>query len=102
LAGRVLANFSDCLSKEQQIENTLDNLGKWTQDPNANIIKLPNISASLPQLSECIKELNSQGYNVPPYNEDTKARYAVCLGSAVNPVLREGNSDRRAAKPVKL
>jgi isocitrate dehydrogenase len=109
LAGRVIAAFSDRLSDEQKAEDGLAFLGALTQDPNANIIKLPNISASVPQLKECIAELQSQGYDLPDLPEDPQsaeekeihARYSKILGSAVNPVLREGNSDRRAAVPVK-
>lgn len=109
LAGRILAAFPERLSEEQKVEDGLAFLGNLTQDPNANIIKLPNISASVPQLNACIKELQSQGYNVPDYpenpqNEEEREihdRYAKVLGSAVNPVLREGNSDRRAPKAVK-
>ncbi len=109
LAGRIIAAFSDRLPEEQQAEDGLAFLGALTQDPNANIIKLPNISASVPQLKECIAELQSQGYDLPdlpedPQSEEEKenhARYSKILGSAVNPVLREGNSDRRAAAPVK-
>merc|ERR1719191_1882887 len=91
------------------MEDILMQLGKLAESGNANIIKLPNVSASIPQLKECIKELQGQGYALPDYPEDPqtdkekeiKARYAKVLGSAVNPVLREGNSDRRAAVPVK-
>ncbi|MEM8659258.1 MAG: NADP-dependent isocitrate dehydrogenase [Pseudomonadota bacterium] len=109
LAGRVLAVFSDQLAPEQQVEDGLQFLGKLTQRPEANIIKLPNISASVPQLKECITELQSQGFAVPDYPEvpstaDEEAvhrAYAAVLGSAVNPVLREGNSDRRAPAAVK-
>ena len=109
LAGRVISAFSDRLPAEQQVEDGLAFLGALTQDPNANIIKLPNISASVPQLKDCIAELQSQGYDLPELPEDPQtdeeleisARYAKTLGSAVNPVLREGNSDRRAAVPVK-
>ena len=109
LAGRVIAAFSDRLSDDQKADDGLAFLGKLTQDPNANIIKLPNISASVPQLKECIVELQSQGYDLPDFPEDpqtddqkaVRAIYAKTLGSAVNPVLREGNSDRRAAAPVK-
>ena len=109
LAGRILANFPDNLSAEQKIADELSELGELTLKPEANIIKLPNISASLPQLKAAIKELQSQGYKVPDYPEapqsdaekDIKARYGKVLGSAVNPVLREGNSDRRAAASVK-
>lgn len=109
LAGRVIAAFSDRLSDAQKAEDGLAFLGKLTQDPTANIIKLPNISASVPQLKECIAELQSQGYDLPEFPEDpqtdeekaVRAVYSTVLGSAVNPVLREGNSDRRAAVPVK-
>ena len=109
LASRVLSEFPDYLAEEDIIQNTLAALGRWTQNPNANIIKLPNISASVPQLIDCIKELQAKGYPLPDYPETTnseaeralKARYAKCLGSAVNPVLREGNSDRRAPLAVK-
>lgn len=109
LAGRVLAAFPENLTEEQRIEDGLKFLGELTQDPNANIIKLPNISASVPQLNACIAELQAQGFNVPNYpetpkgeaEESIKARYAKILGSAVNPVLREGNSDRRAPAAVK-
>jgi len=109
LAGRILANFPDNLTEEQKIPDYLTELGEITQHPDANIIKLPNISASIPQLHEAIKELQGKGYNVPdfpdePQNDEEaaiKTRYAKTLGSAVNPVLREGNSDRRAAASVK-
>ncbi|MEW9796683.1 NADP-dependent isocitrate dehydrogenase [Alteromonas sp. CYL-A6] len=109
LAARVLANFSEFLSEEQRVPDALAELGELTQDPNANIIKLPNISASIPQLRATIKELRAQGFNVPefpesPKNDEEKAireRYSKVLGSAVNPVLREGNSDRRAPSAVK-
>ncbi|MEJ2117850.1 MAG: NADP-dependent isocitrate dehydrogenase, partial [Alphaproteobacteria bacterium] len=109
LAGRILANFPENLSAEQRQSDDLTALGELAKTPEANIIKLPNISASLPQLKAAIKELQGLGYNVPDYpdnpqtdaEKDTKARYAKVLGSAVNPVLREGNSDRRAAAPVK-
>jgi len=109
LAGRVIATFADYLEPEQRIEDELAKLGELVKKPEANIIKLPNISASIPQLKECIAELQSQGYKLPDYPEDPQtdaekeiqARYATCLGSAVNPVLREGNSDRRAAPAVK-
>ncbi|RDE24576.1 NADP-dependent isocitrate dehydrogenase [Motiliproteus coralliicola] len=109
LAGRILANFPDFLTEEQQVKDGLAFLGELTQDPNANIIKLPNISASVPQLTACIAELQGQGYKLPdfpqdPQNDEEKAineRYSKILGSAVNPVLREGNSDRRAPKAVK-
>ncbi len=103
LAGRILANFPECLTDDQQVEDALAELGQLANTPEANIIKLPNISASIPQLQGAIKELQSQGYNIPSYpgDESTKAKYAKVLGSAVNPVLREGNSDRRAPKAVK-
>jgi isocitrate dehydrogenase len=109
LAGRIIANFPENLTEAQRIPDYLTQLGELTQSPDANIIKLPNISASVPQLKEAIKELQSQGYKLPDYPEDPKTaaekeiqeRYAKCLGSAVNPVLREGNSDRRAPLSVK-
>ena len=109
LAGRVLSTFPEKLTDEQKVEDGLSFLGKLTQDPHANIIKLPNISASIPQLKPCIAELQSQGYDIPnypeaPQSEEDKAiqaRYSKILGSAVNPVLREGNSDRRAPAAVK-
>lgn len=109
LAGRILANFPDYLSPEQQQPDALQQLGELAKTPEASIIKLPNISASLPQLTAAIQELQSQGYPIPNYPADPKteaeteikARYAKVLGSAVNPVLREGNSDRRVASAVK-
>ena len=109
LAGRILANFPDCLTGAQRLPDNLAFLGELALKPEANIIKLPNISASLPQLLEAIAELRSQGYMVPDYPEAPKteaekeiqARYAKVLGSAVNPVLRQGNSDRRAPISVK-
>jgi len=109
LAARILAAFPERLTEEQRVEDGLAFLGKLTQDPDANIIKLPNISASVPQLRAAIKELQDQGYDIPDYVEDpqtdeekeAKARYAGILGSAVNPVLRQGNSDRRAPAAVK-
>ncbi len=109
LAGRIIANFPDKLTAVQQQSDALAELGELAKTPQANIIKLPNISASIPQLQAAIKELQSQGYAVPDYPEEPqndaekviKARYAKVLGSAVNPVLREGNSDRRVAAPVK-
>ncbi|AFN74647.1 isocitrate dehydrogenase, NADP-dependent [Melioribacter roseus P3M-2] len=109
LAGRILAAFPEYLSEAQRIDDHLAELGKLTQDPNANIIKLPNISATIPQLKAAIKELQEKGYSVPDFpdepgsDEDKKIRerYSKILGSAVNPVLREGNSDRRAAASVK-
>ena len=105
LAGRILANFPENLKEDQKIGDALTELGELAKTPEANIIKLPNISASVPQLKAAIKELQDHGYDVPNYPEDTdndiKKRYAKVLGSAVNPVLREGNSDRRVAAPVK-
>ena len=109
LAGRILANFSDFLPKEQQVEDALAFLGDLAKKPEANIIKLPNISASVPQLKAAIKELQALGYSLPDYPEEATtdeekailARYNKVKGSAVNPVLREGNSDRRAPKAVK-
>jgi len=109
LSARVLNCFNDRLTQEQRVEDGLAFLGTLTQDANANIIKLPNISASLPQLKACIAELQGQGYNLPdfpevPSNDEeaaVKAIYSKVLGSAVNPVLREGNSDRRAPPAVK-
>lgn len=109
LAGRILGNFSDYLTPEQRVPDVLTDLGKKTLEPDANIIKLPNISASVPQLVAAIKELQSKGFKVPDFPDDPKtdeekaiaARYSKCLGSAVNPVLREGNSDRRAPRAVK-
>jgi len=109
LAGRILANFPENLTPSQKIADELTELGDLTQQPEANIIKLPNVSASSPQLKTAIKELQSQGYNIPDFPEDPqtdaekeiRARYGKVLGSAVNPVLREGNSDRRAAASVK-
>ena len=109
LAGRILANFPDYLAENQRVPDALAELGEYTKDPNANIIKLPNISASIPQLRSAIEELNKQGYKVPEYVENPQteeekeitSRYSKVLGSAVNPVLREGNSDRRAPAAVK-
>ncbi len=109
LAGRIIAAFPENLSEEQKQSDDLAYLGDLAKTPEANIIKLPNISASIPQLTEAIKELQSQGYNIPDYPADpkndaekeAKSRYAKILGSAVNPVLREGNSDRRVADAVK-
>ena len=109
LAARILALFPDYLEQDQQVPDDLKALGDFTTDPEANIIKLPNISASIPQLRAAIKELNKQGYKVPEYKEnaqtdeekDAQTRYSKVLGSAVNPVLREGNSDRRAPTAVK-
>ncbi len=109
LAGRILAHFPEHLSPEQQVPDALTELGELAKQAEANIVKLPNISASIPQLVDAIKELQSKGFNIPdfpsdPQSEEEKAIraiYAKVLGSAVNPVLREGNSDRRVAKPVK-
>jgi len=103
LAGRILANFPENLKENQKIADHLAELGELTQDPNANIVKLPNVSASVPQLKACIAELQSKGYDVPNYDASPEitARYAKITGSAVNPVLREGNSDRRAPGAVK-
>jgi len=109
LAGRIISQFPDFLSADQQLPDALSELGAWTLQPEANIIKLPNVSASVPQLKAAIAELQSKGYALPNLPEtattvaekDIKARYAKVMGSAVNPVLREGNSDRRAPKAVK-
>ncbi len=109
LAGRILANFPERLTEAQRIPDNLGQLGALTQSPEANIIKLPNISASIPQLIAAVKELQAQGYDLPDYPEapqteaekELQARFAKVLGSAVNPVLREGNSDRRAPLSVK-
>src|SRR6476620_10478579 len=109
LAGRIIASFPERLTAAQRQADDLAELGELAKTPDANIIKLPNISASVPQLQGAIKELQQQGYPVPDYPQDPqtdqdkaiKARYAKVLGSAVNPVLREGNSDRRVATPVK-
>jgi isocitrate dehydrogenase len=109
LTGRIIANFPDKLTEEQKIPDHLTQLGELAQTPEANIVKLPNISASIPQLQAAIKELQEKGYDIPDYPEEPKtdeeralqARFAVVLGSAVNPVLREGNSDRRPAASVK-
>ena len=109
VAARILAELSDFLTAEQKVPNTLAELGRLTQDPATNIIKLPNVSASVPQLIAAVKELQARGYKIPDYPEDPKteeekalkARYARCIGSSVNPVLREGNSDRRAPNAVK-
>ena len=100
LAGRIIANFPENLTEDQKIGDALAELGAMTQSPETNIIKLPNISASVPQMEACIAELQSQGYDIPNY-ADAPDRYAKIKGSAVNPVLREGNSDRRAPKAVK-
>ena len=109
VAARILAEFPDYLTEEQRVPDNLAELGKLTQDPNTNIIKLPNISASVQQLKAAIKELQSKGFAIPNFPEDPQTeeekeirkRYGKSLGSSVNPVLREGNSDRRAPKAVK-
>ena len=109
LTGRILANFPEKLTQAQRINDELAELGQLAMRPEANIIKLPNISASIPQLKAAIKELQGKGYDVPDYpdnaatdaEKDIRSRYGRVLGSAVNPVLREGNSDRRAAGAVK-
>lgn len=109
VAARILAEFPDYLTDEQRVPDDLGELGRLTQLPDTNIIKLPNISASVPQLVAAIKELQAKGFKLPDYPQDPKSdeeieirnRYGKCLGSAVNPVLREGNSDRRAPKAVK-
>ncbi|WP_198959072.1 NADP-dependent isocitrate dehydrogenase [Ignatzschineria sp. F8392] len=109
LTGRILALFPDLLTEEQRVEDALSELGHLTQDPKTNIIKLPNISASIPQLKRAIAELQAAGFAIPDFPEEPKdekeaeikARYARVLGSAVNPVLREGNSDRRAPAAIK-
>ena len=109
VAGRIIANFPEKLKPEQRVPDYLAQLGELAKTPDANIIKLPNVSASVPQLKEAIAELQAHGYDVPEYPEVPKddaekaiqARYAKCLGSAVNPVLREGNSDRRSPPAVK-
>jgi isocitrate dehydrogenase len=109
LSGRIIANFPEHLTESQRIPDYLAQLGELARTPEANIVKLPNISASIPQLKEAIKELQGKGYDLPDYPEAPKddaekaiqARYARCLGSAVNPVLREGNSDRRSPLSVK-
>ena len=109
VAARILTVFSEKLSEEQKVADALAELGDLTLQPEANIIKLPNISASIPQLKEAIAELQSQGFDIPDYPEAPSSdeqqgihdRYSKILGSAVNPVLREGNSDRRAPKAVK-
>ncbi len=109
VAARILGQFPEALTPEQRVPDTLAELGRKTLEPDANIIKLPNISASVPQLMAAIKELQAKGYKIPNFPDDPKtneekeirARYARCIGSAVNPVLREGNSDRRAPRAVK-
>src|SRR3974390_682380 len=109
LAGRIIATFPEKLTPAQRINDQLAELGELATRPEANIMKLPNISASIPQLKAAIKELQGKGYNVPDYpdnpttdaEKESKSRYAKVFGSVVNPVLREGNSDRRAAGAVK-
>src|SRR6195952_5402717 len=109
VAARILAQFPERLTAEQRVPDALSELGKKTLEADANIIKLPNISASVGQLTAAIKELQGKGYDLPDYPADPKtdeekeikARYNKCIGSAVNPVLREGNSDRRAPRAVK-
>src|ERR1019366_740744 len=109
LAGRIVAAFPEYLRQNQKIPDELTRLGELAKAPEANIVKLPNISASIPQLRDAIAELHAKGYNIPDYPEAPstqeeralQARFAGVLGSAVNPVLREGNSDRRAAGSVK-
>ena len=109
VAARILAEFSDQLTEEQRVPDNLAELGRLTKLPETNIIKLPNISASVPQLTAAIEELQEKGYDIPDYpahpktdeEKALKERYGKILGSAVNPVLREGNSDRRAPKAVK-
>ncbi|MEE9351424.1 MAG: NADP-dependent isocitrate dehydrogenase, partial [Thiotrichaceae bacterium] len=109
LAGRIIANFPDNLTDDQKIEDALSELGELAKTPEANIIKLPNISASIPQLNAAIAELQAHGFDIPNYPDNAKTdeekalktRFTKALGSAVNPVLREGNSDRRVAAPVK-
>ena len=109
LAGRIIANFPDNLSDDQKIRDHLSELGELTMIPEANIIKLPNISASIPQLQATVAELQAKGYDIPDFPEEPRTeaekelreRFSVCLGSAVNPVLREGNADRRPAAAVK-
>ncbi len=110
LCGRIIANFPENLTENQKIPDYLEELGKLTKLPETNIIKLPNISASIPQLKNAVQELQEKGFNIPDYPEDPKTpgekklqkKFARVLGSAVNPILREGNSDRRAADSVKL
>src|SRR5699024_1483261 len=109
LAARVLSAFPECHDNKDAPVDGLEQLGELTKQPHANIIKLPNISASVPQLRACIKELQAQGYKLPDLPEEAKTeeeknildRYSSVLGSAVNPVLRQGNSDRRAPAAVK-
>ena len=109
VAGRILANFPEFLTPSQRTPDTLSALGELAKTPRANIVKLPNVSASIPQLNEAIAELRSKGFIVPLFPQEPKTaeekaikeKYGKVLGSAVNPVLREGNSDRRVAGPVK-
>ncbi|HNI35141.1 MAG TPA: NADP-dependent isocitrate dehydrogenase, partial [Microthrixaceae bacterium] len=109
VAARILAQFPERLTDEQRVTDALAELGELVTEPTANVIKLPNVSASIPQLTAAIKELQAKGYDLPDYpsdpstdeERDVAARYGKVLGSAVNPVLREGNSDRRAAASVK-
>src|SRR5438067_218190 len=109
LAGRILAQFPDRLDEDQRVADALAELGELVETPEANIIKLPNISASVPQLKAAVAELQEQGYDIPDYPEDPsddeqrgiRARYDEVKGSAVNPVLRQGNSDRRASAAVR-
>ncbi|MGB5273434.1 MAG: NADP-dependent isocitrate dehydrogenase, partial [Flavobacteriaceae bacterium] len=109
LTARIIAAFSDYIEPGQRLADDLSILGEMAKDPDANIIKLPNISASIPQLKEALKELRSKGYHLPDYpdqpkdekEKEIKSRYDKIKGSAVNPVLREGNSDRRAPRAVK-
>jgi len=109
LAARILATFPENLNDNQKVPDALKELGELTNKPDTNIIKLPNVSASIPQLKEAVAELQSQGFDIPAYPEDPQSeeetsvqtRYSKILGSAVNPVLREGNSDRRAPAAVK-
>ena len=106
LSGRILAHFPECLTEEQLVNDALAELGELVKEPTANVIKLPNISASVPQLKSAIAELQAKGFAIPDYPEEptsdteraTQATYNKVKGSAVNPVLREGNSDRRAPK----
>jgi len=109
LSGRILAHFPECLTEEHRVPDALAELGELVKEPTANVIKLPNISASIPQLKSAIAELQSKGYAIPEYPDEPstdeeraiQATYNKVKGSAVNPVLREGNSDRRAPKAVK-
>src|SRR3954464_11314856 len=109
LSGRIIALFPERLTAEQRLHDALSELGELAEQPEANIIKLPNISASIPQLKAAIKELQQQGYDLPDYPEspsteeekEIRARYDKVKGSAVNPVLRQGNSDRRAPASMK-